>query len=68
MLTPKRFGGYETDVHTVLEVSEALAEADASAGWLVGVGSVATWMVGQFSQRARQEVLRRHRITSDRRW
>jgi len=56
LFTPKRFGGFEADVSTVLEVSEALAEADASAGWAVGVGSVANWMVGQFAERARQEV------------
>src|SRR4051794_11191768 len=56
LFTPERFGGLEADVTTVLAVSEALAEADASAGWVVGVGAVATWLAGQFSAQARQEL------------
>jgi alkylation response protein AidB-like acyl-CoA dehydrogenase len=38
----KQYGGYQSDLRTVLEVTEALAEADSSASWLVAVSSVAS--------------------------
>jgi 3-hydroxy-9,10-secoandrosta-1,3,5(10)-triene-9,17-dione monooxygenase len=47
LLTPRRFGGYAIDLRTVIEVTETLGEADGSASWLVSVGSVAAWMIGQ---------------------
>jgi alkylation response protein AidB-like acyl-CoA dehydrogenase len=56
LLTPKRFGGYETDLRTVLAVTEALGQADSSAAWMVSVGSAANWLLGQFSEQVRQEV------------
>ena len=56
LLTPRRLGGYESDLRTVLEVTEALGEADASAAWLVSVGSVASWITGLVSERAQDDV------------
>jgi alkylation response protein AidB-like acyl-CoA dehydrogenase len=56
LTNPKRFGGQETDLRTVLSVTEALGVADGSAAWLVAVGAAAGWLAGQFSEQARQEV------------
>jgi 3-hydroxy-9,10-secoandrosta-1,3,5(10)-triene-9,17-dione monooxygenase len=56
MLTPKRHGGYETDLRTVLEVTEALGEADGSTSWLVAVGSVAGWISCLASEEAQKDI------------
>ncbi|MFJ4634050.1 acyl-CoA dehydrogenase family protein [Streptomyces sp. NPDC088847] len=56
MLVPKRFGGHESNLRTVLEVTEALGEADGSAAWLVGVASVTSWLAGLASEQAQQDL------------
>jgi alkylation response protein AidB-like acyl-CoA dehydrogenase len=56
LLTPSRFGGFETDVRTVLEVTEALGEADGSVAWLVSIASVGAWMAGRISSRAQTDI------------
>src|ERR1700730_7242762 len=45
LLTPKRFGGYEADLRTTVEVVSTLGEADGSAAWVVGIGTVASWLL-----------------------
>src|ERR1700709_180917 len=54
--TPKRFGGYAVGVSTVLEVSEALAEADASASWLVVIGVTGSWLGARYAPQAQEEM------------
>ncbi|MEV5177709.1 acyl-CoA dehydrogenase family protein [Streptomyces flaveolus] len=56
LLVPKRLGGHEADLRTILEVTEALGEGDGSAAWLVGVASVAGWMAGLASEQAQQDL------------
>ncbi|HWX98658.1 MAG TPA: acyl-CoA dehydrogenase family protein [Mycobacterium sp.] len=56
LLKPNRFGGYLTDVRTVLGVTEALGTADGSAAWLVGLGATAAWLTAHSSPRAQHEV------------
>ncbi|MFE4832657.1 acyl-CoA dehydrogenase family protein [Streptomyces sp. NPDC056672] len=56
LLTPRRLGGYETGLRTVLEVTEALGEADGSTSWLISVGSVASWVSGLASAQAQDDV------------
>ena len=56
MLTPIRLGGCETQLRTVVAVTEALGEADGSAAWLVALGSAHAWMAGLASERAQHEV------------
>lgn len=56
LLTPKRLGGYEAGLRTVLEVTEALGEADGSTSWLISVGSVAGWVTGLASAQAQDDV------------
>jgi hypothetical protein len=40
VLQPKRWGGYEMDLHTFYEVQLALAEGDMSTAWIYGVSGV----------------------------
>ena len=51
-----QFGGYSPRARTMLEITEALGEADGSAAWLVGLGSTTHWMLGNLSARAQEEI------------
>jgi alkylation response protein AidB-like acyl-CoA dehydrogenase len=53
---PRRYGGYETSVRTMLEVSAALGEADGGTAWVLTLVNVCNWMVGMFPQRAQDDV------------
>lgn len=53
---PKRYGGYETDMRTMLDVSAAVAEADGGTSWVVTLTNVCAWMVGLFPQQAQDDV------------
>ncbi|MEU3983994.1 acyl-CoA dehydrogenase family protein [Streptomyces sp. NPDC026672] len=56
MLVPRRSGGHEADLRTVLEVTETLGQGDGSVAWLVGVASVASWMAGLASEQAQHDL------------
>ncbi|MFE0454168.1 acyl-CoA dehydrogenase family protein [Streptomyces sp. NPDC058914] len=56
LLTPKRYGGYETDLRTLTEVSEALGEGDGSAAWVGMIIAVTNWMACLFPDKAQEEV------------
>jgi alkylation response protein AidB-like acyl-CoA dehydrogenase len=53
---PKRYGGYETDLRTMLDVSAAVAEGDGSAGWVVALTNVCNWLGGLFPAQAQDEI------------
>jgi alkylation response protein AidB-like acyl-CoA dehydrogenase len=53
---PKRYGGYETSIRTMLEVSAAVAEADGGTAWVVALSNVCAWMLGLFPQQAQDDV------------
>jgi alkylation response protein AidB-like acyl-CoA dehydrogenase len=53
---PKRYGGYETSLRTMLDVSAAVAEGDGSAGWVVALVNVCNWLAALFPARAQDEV------------
>ncbi|GAA4641452.1 acyl-CoA dehydrogenase family protein [Gordonia humi] len=53
---PRRYGGYETSMRTMLEVSAAVAEADGGASWVVTLSNVCAWMTGLFSEKAQDDV------------
>ncbi|MFC9789862.1 acyl-CoA dehydrogenase family protein [Rhodococcus sp. NPDC127528] len=53
---PKRYGGYETPIRNMLEVSSVVAEADGGTAWVVGLTNVCNWLVGLMSQQAQDEV------------
>src|SRR5260370_25736515 len=55
VLQPKRWGGYEMDLHTFYEVQLALAEGDMSTAWIYGVSGLHPWFMGLLDGRAAQE-------------
>ena len=53
---PRRHGGYQASVRTMLDVTAAVAEADGGTGWVVALCNVCAWLTGLFSERAQDEV------------
>lgn len=56
LATPKRYGGYETDMRTMLDVSKAIGYADGGTAWVVTLTNVCTWLTGLFPVQAQDEV------------
>lgn len=56
MRVPTRYGGYETDMTTVVNVLSELARGDGSAAWTVAVWSLGAWMVGLFPDEVQDEI------------
>lgn len=56
MRVPARYGGYESDVRTVVDVTRELARGDGAAGWTASVWNIPGWMVGMFPDEAQDEV------------
>jgi alkylation response protein AidB-like acyl-CoA dehydrogenase len=56
LFTPRRFGGYAVSLRTLVDVTEALAEADGSAAWIVGIAAGAAWLGAHATERAQEEV------------
>ncbi|MDV3128820.1 acyl-CoA dehydrogenase family protein [Mycobacterium sp. 21AC1] len=44
---PHRYGGTETDLRTMLDVSAAVAEADGGAAWVVALSNINAWVAAQ---------------------
>ncbi|WTW99350.1 acyl-CoA dehydrogenase family protein [Streptomycetaceae bacterium NBC_01309] len=53
---PRRYGGYETSLRTMLDVSAAVAEADGGTSWVVTLCNVCAWMTGLMSEQAQDDV------------
>ena len=56
VLQPRRWGGYEMDLHTFYDIQLALAEGDMSTAWIFGVLGVHPWFMALLDDRAAQEV------------
>jgi alkylation response protein AidB-like acyl-CoA dehydrogenase len=56
MRVPARFGGYESDLRTVVEVLAEVGRGDGSAAWVASVWSISTWMMGLFPEEVQEEV------------
>ena len=53
---PQRYGGYEVDIRTKLDVSAKLAEACGSTAWVVTLTNVSNWFASLFPQQTQDEV------------
>ncbi|ATL88101.1 oxidoreductase [Streptomyces malaysiensis subsp. malaysiensis] len=53
---PKRYGGYETSMRTMLDVSAAVGEADGGTAWVVALLNVCAWLTGLFPRQAQDDV------------
>jgi alkylation response protein AidB-like acyl-CoA dehydrogenase len=55
MRVPARFGGYESDAVTMLEVTTEIAKGDGSAAWNLSVWTVSAWIAAQFPDHVQEE-------------
>src|SRR5581483_11935298 len=53
---PERYGGYQTSMRTMLDVSAAVGEADGGTAWVVTLLNVCSWMVGTYPRQAQDDV------------
>ncbi|GGZ38444.1 acyl-CoA dehydrogenase [Streptomyces inusitatus] len=53
---PRRYGGHEVPLRTLIDVSATLAEGDGSASWLVSVCNSVAWIVSLFPEQAQDEL------------
>ncbi|HEX6521305.1 MAG TPA: acyl-CoA dehydrogenase family protein [Streptosporangiaceae bacterium] len=56
MRIPLRYGGYESDAQTMVEVASEIAKADGSAAWVVACSWIAAWGLGLFPDEVQDEV------------
>ncbi|WP_431878907.1 acyl-CoA dehydrogenase family protein [Amycolatopsis sacchari] len=56
LAVPRRYGGYETSMRTMLDVSAAVAEADGGTSWVLTLTNVCAWLTGLFPARAQDDV------------
>ncbi|RIV40394.1 acyl-CoA dehydrogenase [Micromonospora radicis] len=56
MRTPRRYGGYESDTRTLVDVAAELGRADGSLSWVASVYWIPTWMTGLFPDHVQDEV------------
>lgn len=53
---PRRYGGYQSSMRTMLDVSSTVAEADGGAGWVVALVNVCAWLASLFPEQAQNDV------------
>ncbi|MER7763290.1 acyl-CoA dehydrogenase family protein [Streptomyces sp. NPDC097619] len=53
---PKRYGGYESDTRTLVDVAAEIARADGSTSWVASVYWIPGWMAGLFPDHVQDEV------------
>lgn len=56
MRVPKRYGGFESDTRTLVDVLTEIGRADGSLSWVTSVYSIPTWMAGMFPDQVQDEV------------
>lgn len=56
MRVPTRYGGYESDMRTVVEVISELGRGDGSTAWTVSVWAISAWMAGLFPDEVQDEI------------
>ncbi|MTE22526.1 acyl-CoA dehydrogenase [Streptomyces sp. TRM43335] len=56
MRVPHRYGGYESDMRTVVDTLAELARGDGSAAWTASVWAISSWMMGMFPDEVQDEV------------
>jgi 3-hydroxy-9,10-secoandrosta-1,3,5(10)-triene-9,17-dione monooxygenase len=56
VLQPRRWGGYELDIHSYFEIQMALAEGDMSVAWVYGVVGIHPWLIALLDDRAARDI------------
>lgn len=56
IMIPKRYGGYETSMKTMLDLSSIIGEADGGTAWVVTLVNVCCWITGLFPHAAQDDI------------
>ena len=56
LLVPRRAGGHECDLATMVEAIRLVSTACSATGWVLMVCTAHDWLVGMFSEQAQDEV------------
>lgn len=56
LLKPKRFGGHQARLRTMLEVSSEVGRACGSTAWVVMINNVVDWLVSLLPLKAQEEI------------
>lgn len=56
LFTPRRLGGYQANLRTLVEVTTAIGRGDGAAGWITGITNAGAYMAGLFNEQAQNEV------------
>ena len=56
VMIPRRYGGYETSMKTMLDLSSAIGEVDGGTAWVATLLNVCAWLTGLFPVAAQDEV------------
>lgn len=56
LAVPRRYGGLETNIRTMLEVSAAVAEADGGPAWVTTLSNINAWSTGLANRQTQDEV------------
>jgi alkylation response protein AidB-like acyl-CoA dehydrogenase len=56
MRVPVRYGGYESDMSTVVDVISELSRGDGSLGWVVNAWMNGNWLAGLFPDEVQDEI------------
>ena len=56
LFVPRRYGGYEENMRTLMETLAEVARGDGSTAWAVALLNMGTWFATTFSQQAQDDV------------
>lgn len=56
MRVPHRYGGYESDMRSVVDVVSQLGRGDGATSWTVAVWMISAWMAGMFPDEVQDEI------------
>lgn len=56
IMVPRRYGGSETSMKMMLDVSSTIAEADGATAWVTTLLNVCAWLTGLYPAAAQDEV------------
>lgn len=56
MRVPARYGGFDSDMATIVDVISEIGRGDGSVSWTLAMWALSTWMVGLFPEAVQDEV------------
>jgi alkylation response protein AidB-like acyl-CoA dehydrogenase len=56
LMVPKRFGGYQTDIRTYIEVMAEIGRGCGSSAWVASLINVCAWLTSLFPEQAQRDI------------